>query len=303
MKLLLIFVMTIVIPSYCCAWNGNGHSTSGAIAYYYLKANNPATISKIRAILLNHPWYNKPSWTSKFSGLTGEQKDVALFMLASTFPDDARDDPDYGGPIRATWHYIDYPFVPAGETVTGESPKSPNAEEKINELLSIVGTESDLTQQAVDLCWIFHLIEDVHQPLHTVSMFTSTFPQGDRGGNEVYISFGSHQAVVLHSYWDALIKGTFSTIPTNAQRLLAQPSYSIANLTELQNNLSIHDWISKESFVLAEKQVYQNGQIRGTKNSPTAVSSSYANSSGKEAERRIVLAGIRVAQKLTEILP
>jgi hypothetical protein len=63
----------------------------GAIAYYYLKEHKPEIITKVVKTLEQHPWYNT-EWKEKLDGLTGEDRDVTPFMLASTFPDDARKD-------------------------------------------------------------------------------------------------------------------------------------------------------------------------------------------------------------------
>jgi hypothetical protein len=80
-----------------------GHATGGAPTYYILKKNNPARVNKISATLTLHPWYNT-KWHDKIAGLSPQQKEVSLFMLASTSPDDARRT-HYE---RPTWYYTDY---------------------------------------------------------------------------------------------------------------------------------------------------------------------------------------------------
>ena len=301
LKYSLIFML---MPLFSFAWNGIGHSTGGAIAYYYLKSHYPQVISKVINILKGHPWYNDPKhWAGKLSGLSGEEKNVMLFMLASTFPDDARGIPSMGGGEKSKWHYIDYPFVPAGSNGTGHAPEDPNALGKLNELLVSVTTEADPGQKAQDLCWIFHLIEDLHQPLHTASMFDNNHPDGDRGGNSTYIIFrNAKNAIKLHSYWDGLIKGSLTTVPENAQRLLSEPMYQDAQLTELRTHTTVSDWVMKESFPLAKTEAYGNGKINDTSDAPTEIDDSYGNAASKTAERRVVLAGVRIAQKLVQIL-
>jgi hypothetical protein len=284
------------------AWNGSGHMTGGASAYYYLKENNPQVLKEVLKTLRKHPWYTDPRWTDKLAGLTQEQKDVALFMLASTYPDDARNIPELGGGEMKKWHYIDYPFVPIGETVQGDRPQIPNAEEKLNSLITNLRGEVESSQKAIDLCWLFHLTEDIHQPLHTSSLSTSAHPLGDKGGNDTYILLSAEtQPVKLHSYWDGLVKGTFSNIPGKAEDLLQMNKYKEANLPELVANISIEDWIKKESLTLAIEKVYGNGRINGTKEEPTLVQQSYIKDSKDIAERRVVLSGIRLGKKLAEI--
>ena len=55
-------------------------------------------------------------------------------------------------------------------------------------------------------CWLFHLVGDVHQPLHTVSLFKTKYPDGDRGGNLVFVRAKRSGAILdLHQLWDGLL--------------------------------------------------------------------------------------------------
>ncbi len=296
------FVMTLLLcPLFCLAWNGVGHSAGGAIAYYYLKQHNPAVMTKVIEALKSHPWYNdQKHWAAKLDGLSGDEKKVTMFMLASTFPDEARSDKDLGGGEKPKWHFVDYPFVPNGNTTTGNQPESPNAREKITEIIASAKSENDPAQLALDICWIFHLIEDIHQPLHTSCLYTDDHLEGDRGGNNTYFLLPNNDKPwKLHSYWDGLIKS--KNIPATAQALLAKPIYKESKLTELTTNTTVEDWILKESFPMAKEVAYDNGNVIGTEDSPTEVDASYDAKAKKAGERRIVLAGIRVAWKLSEI--
>jgi S1/P1 Nuclease len=46
---------------------------------------------------------------------------------------------------------------------------------------------NDGERKAIALAWLFHLVGDIHQPLHTAQLFTTEYPQGDRGGNEICV--------------------------------------------------------------------------------------------------------------------
>lgn len=300
MKALKIVLITIMLPLCSYAWNNTGHSMGGAIAYYFLKEHNPATLEKVVEALKKHPWYTlhgATGWADKLAGLNGEQKKVMLFMLASTFPDDARSTP-YNHP---NWHYINYAFVPAGQKVMPKQPKKPNAQVQLDSLLSTLPAAGEGIKKAIGLCWLFHLVEDVHQPLHCVSLFTSGLREGDKGGNDTYIRFNTGKAVKLHAYWDRLIKGSVTKVPAKAQALLHNPAYK--KLPELTTGLRPADWIYKESYAIAKTDVYLDGAIRGTKNAPAKVSSTYAVNSAGIAEKRIVLAGIRLALQLETLFP
>ena len=299
----ILFIASLICSISANAWGPDGHMTGGAIAYYYLKAHNPEVLPKVLATLQNHPWRDS-TWAKRIVGLTPEQTNVALFMLASTFPDDARDFPDLGGGKKPLWHYIDYPFVPKGQNGVAVPPSSPNAQERLIALVGGYKAEAEGNQKAQDLCWIFHLIEDVHQPLHTASMFDNALPQkGDRGGNDRYVDPSDGTGVKkLHSYWDDLIVGSFATIPDKAQALLSNPKYAEDKLTELKSHPdNMVDWIKTESFQLAVKNAYQNGDINGLEANPTVLTATYITNANTVAERRIVLAGIRLAKKLATL--
>ena len=49
---------------------------------------------------------------------------------------------------------------------------------------SVVRNGNDAERKAIALAWLFHLVGDVHQPLHTAQLFTIDYPNGDRGGRK-----------------------------------------------------------------------------------------------------------------------
>jgi S1/P1 Nuclease len=49
---------------------------------------------------------------------------------------------------------------------------------------SMVKNDNDPQRKAIALAWLFHLVGDIHQPLHTAQLFTADYPQDDRDGNE-----------------------------------------------------------------------------------------------------------------------
>ena len=61
------------------------------------------------------------------------------------------------------------------------------------------------------LSYLIHLIADEHQPMHCESFYTAAMPNGDRGGNDVYVKpagrlpSGTPQGVRLHGLWDSLL--------------------------------------------------------------------------------------------------
>src|SRR5947208_1525758 len=121
--------------------------------------------------------------------------------------------------------------------------------------------------KAVALCWIFHLIGDVHQPLHTVALFTTAFPppEGDRGGTRFSLRAREGASTIsLHTFWDDLILRSerFQSVRHTATALRLQPDHARAQLSELRET-RFEQWATQESFTLAKDHAYRNGQLRG----------------------------------------
>jgi hypothetical protein len=73
--------------------------------------------------------------------------------------------------------------VPADSTPDRLAPpaSSPNILTALtdNEKVAKTGADAD---KAVAVCWLMHLVGDIHQPLHAVSYYDDDHPKGDRGG-------------------------------------------------------------------------------------------------------------------------
>src|SRR5205823_1829495 len=141
------------------AWNKAGHMASGAIAFDVLKVESPQTLAAVVALLKRHPQF-ATRWEEKFAGLSEEDQGKHLFMLAARWPDDIRGNKKYDHPF---WHFINYPFKPAGQpdSVKPLPPKEENIMQafRLNLKRLRQGPRED---QAVALCWLFHLVGDVH---------------------------------------------------------------------------------------------------------------------------------------------
>jgi hypothetical protein len=112
------------------------------------------------------------------------------------------------------------------------------------------------------IAWLFHLIGDVHQPLHTAQFFTREFPDGDRGGNEICVLVAADRTPLnLHALWDGLV-----TSSNNVSRLRLigrglRSQFSNIEPTKLFNS-DPRTW-AKESYAAADV-AYQKGVVRGT---------------------------------------
>ncbi|HMP02144.1 MAG TPA: S1/P1 nuclease [Gemmatales bacterium] len=291
------------------AWNKAGHMVSGAIAYHVLKADHPETVANVVALLGQHPDYDR-HWRGRLeaSYVESEERDLYLFMLAARWADDARDDARHypAGENRDRWHYVNLPVrVPARFPAT--PPDS-------NNIMRAFATNSARVRElaaspadrAVALTWIFHLVGDVHQPLHVASLFSARFPSGDRGGNRFYIRVREDRAAInLHQFWDDLIIGTdrFQNTRNLAIELRLRPDFQRPKLTELAET-SFDLWASRESFALAVNEAYRDGTLVGgtSRSDAPVLPEDYPSRAKSAAERRIILAGYRLAAVLHELM-
>ena len=111
----------------------------------------------------------------------GANVDEWVFMRAAFWPDWIRNHhaDEFNKP---TWHYITQYFIPPYSKVKALPGETPNVVTRIGESIDSLKTGS-ATDKATALCWLMHLVGDIHQPLHCCSLPSETFAQGDKGGN------------------------------------------------------------------------------------------------------------------------
>jgi hypothetical protein len=281
---------------------------TGAIAYQVLKQDDEETIARVIALLKKHPDF--PRWDKMMEKLKDEDRDLFLFMQAARWADDARDNRVFYPPDLQfdKLHYINLPFLPKEQPdgVKNAPPDDNNILRGFLDKRSVVTGNGKDDDRAVALCWVFHLVGDVHQPLHTTSLFTAQFPTGDRGGTRFYIlAKEGSEPIHLHKYWDDLIIGSagFQDVRNKATALRLRKEFAKEKLTELAV-ADFQQWAVKESFPLAKEAVYRDGKLEGspTKAEAPTLPADYAKTVQPIAERRAVLAGYRLAAVLRKAL-
>jgi S1/P1 Nuclease len=153
---------------------------SGAIAYQILQQENPQTIAKVTAVLEKHPWYAN-QWQARLQDDPVNDRDQVLFMQAARWADDIRTRDKALN--RPPWHYVNLPFKPEGQpdSVQIREPESVNILTAMAENESVVKNQNDAERKAIALAWLFHLVGDIHQPLHTAQLFTVEYPPRRQG--------------------------------------------------------------------------------------------------------------------------
>jgi len=284
------------------AWSKPGHMVSAAIAYADLKEQHPEVLAKVIEVLKQHPQFES-KWAPKLEQVPAEDRDLYLFMLAARWSDDVRKKyPEYDKPA---WHYVNIPFRPGG---TGSSiPEGETIVRAFSDNRSAVKSAADVKDRAVALCWMFHLIGDIHQPLHTVKLVTDQFPEpeGDRGGTRFYIRVtSSGKTMSLHGLWDGLVIGSdkFQAVRNEANELRNRPGFKREDFAEQLAVKLFNDW-AVATYNVAIEQAYRRGTLKGSsdKNDGVVLPSDYTDKAKAVAERQIVLSGYRLSDAMVEV--
>ena len=165
----LFLTVALLIPLRSLAWAAEGHRICGQIAANYL---TPKAKQAIKAILGNES-----------------------LALAGTWADDNKNNPNYH--YLQVWHYIDidkaftYPQLVAYLNHDNRTDAYTRLDFLIYKLKQNQLTSFD---RRLLLHLLIHLVEDVHQPLHTGHTY-------DRGGNNIKVRWFNKPAN-LHSVWD-----------------------------------------------------------------------------------------------------
>jgi len=274
--------------------------TSAAIAYADLKERNPGVLAKVVQVLRKHPHFES-KWHEKLSQVPQDDRDLCLFMLAARWPDDIRKKyPEYD---RPAWHSVKIPYRPGKERE--RIPDGDSIIRAFSKNRSIVkSTAVDEKARAVAVCWMFHLIGDVHQPLHTIKLVTNQFPEpkGDRGGSGFYVRMTpSGSTTSLHRLWDGLVLGSdeFQTVRDKATSLRKKPGLKRHRLGEQLAVKSFRDWVLG-SYTIAVEQAYRKGTLRGStmKDDGAVLPGDYIDEARKVSERQMVLSGYRISDTM-----
>ncbi|HEY6387144.1 MAG TPA: S1/P1 nuclease [Candidatus Acidoferrum sp.] len=303
----------LVIGHPAWGWNATGHRIAAAITYDHLSPNAKA---RVDALLAMHPDYaallarDAPSDPPPDSPYDKQRRARAAFLAASVWPDTIRIDkrfyddtqenalptpllPGFPSMARHTnWHYIDI-AISREDGSPLQPTKSPNSLTELRRILkSLRASGSD---SVYDLPWLIHIEEDVHQPLHCVSRFVKSQPEGDGGGNKVYVRPGR----TLHAAWDGAA-GSDST-DAYVNRMASELAAEFASKHNSRVSKDPKKWI-EEGVELAKHEVYTFGVETGSPQHPVVLTEQYETNMRHVARERLALAGFRLAAVLNEKL-
>jgi len=316
-RLLQISVLLIALlfgaPGVAWAWFDAGHMLIAEIAYRKLQ-ESPESWKQIVELLKAHPRLADLKQGMP-EGLAENEQWHFIFLKAATWPDMVRAKPTMDADAKkisqqyhhGPHHYINYPLNT--EEVKGAEPEEkwkPGTDpQNIVQALEMNAqglrdAKKSAEDRAVCLAWILHLVGDVHQPLHTIALFSKAFPEGDRGGNLFQLKIEKGEKLGnLHLFWDSLLgeddRANLKSIVESADALLKQ--FPPETLKDELGQSGYAAW-AKAGFELAKKVAYLDGKLAPHQ----ALSDDYKKAAHDAANRQAALAGYRLANTLIEAL-
>lgn len=245
-------------------WNNLGHRLVAQIACNHLSAQTKRVYNKYNHAIDKRTLVNAAPWLDSIRN-----------------PDDL------------AMHYVDIPF--SIDYTPLQNPQINNAVSAIDNAVKVLKNKySSLYDKGFALRVLLHVVGDVHQPMHAVSLYSRRFPNGDKGGNLLRFKKNSI-ADNLHSWWDrggGLLKAKYKY--TNAQlkrRARAIERRYPCNIGAME--LKPQAW-ANESHHIAVKQAYEVYWSQKP-------SKPYQHMTRTVSEERIALAGCRLAALLDKL--
>ena len=309
------------------AWDSTGHRLSAAVMLEFVSEE---VARELLTILGAHPRYQQ-DFLDEIPRFIDQRDQQALHQWllgqAAFWPDIAR-----GLPMaerkrynRPWWHYIDGAWVrgaarqqgnlyldtPDPGLTEGEAAATITDETDVSNVITAMDynvrvlTDPDvgLAEQAIALCWVLHLAADIHQPLHSGSLFSPrVFASGDRGGNGIPVK-GSRN---LHALWDRALAegGVVNELPL----VLAAQTPGLS-----PDQAASPDWTRwlHESRQLLPTVVYSDAIIAAIRQAERndgeipyqTLDAAYVARMREVARQRLGLAGLRLADFFTRRLP
>jgi hypothetical protein len=296
-------------------WDAVGHRAMAAIAYDRLR---PATRARVDAILRAHPDIANLGEGLDLSTPAGIRE---VFLRASVWPDRIRGDarfyretdanarptpllPGYPSMARHDgWHYLTRSFSTDGTpTITLSEP---NVATIFPSLAESLGDNSVATSiRAYNLSWIIHVAGDLHQPLHGTSRSAASHPDGDAGGNGVWVQLrgSDRDSINLHAVWDGWVgrparNAPIDDVAASLARDLPMAAGARDDALHIPRGAAlaatVRGW-ADESATLARYFAYDLPARSGA--TPPELSDDYVARSTRIARQRLALSAYRLAE-------
>lgn len=245
---IVLALLFITASEKAVAWGKTGHELVGKIAYHFL---DDSTRQLVQSYLGN-----------------------LSFEEAANWMDDSRSNTYYN--YMRTWHYLD---MDKGLKYTPSSER--NILTVLHSAIVELRQHNTIKRKDVkrDLLLIFHLVGDLHQPLHCGYSI-------DKGGNTIQIN-SSFVSGNLHSVWDTQIL-EYKNINMDSCLALYNTwdSSTVANLVKIDEL----KWMYQSRSLLDTVYSFQDNYL----------DKSYIDNNAMVIKKQLLIAGIRLAAVIKE---
>ena len=294
---LLAAALALTLHAPAQAWTRPGHMVTAAIAYDELAARDPEALKRLLALAAQHP--DRGPFEVAVGRAMGDDRARRLFMELARWPDDVRG----GAHDHPTWHHALRPVIdPRSPPPKAPAAGSAGAADEAFALNVKVAADPNApaSDRAMAISWVFHIAGDIHQPLHTAQLFSRRFPSGDRGGGLQHVlDPKTGEPISLHWFWDDSVNrdGEPDKALARARDLTRRhPRSSFPELGGAPAEASGFAAWRDESYRLAAPLTYRADLVSGDSAAKApALASGYVADATAEAERRLTLAGYRLA--------
>jgi hypothetical protein len=297
-KHLILLTIVLLMTKTGSAWWDPGHMVVAMIAYLNLTESAREEVDRLTKILEQ------------------DYAQVNHFMVTGPWPDDLKEDE-----VRTYdhWHYTNLPYNPY------QLPLPPlpeiNAVWAIRQMQAVLSSQRAAdVEKARHLAFLVHIVGDLHQPLHSTTMYSPQQPEGNLGGNQFRLSGKWNN---LHALWDdacgltseygdirpygqtkePLNPAQIQRIESLAATIMEQhPKSSLPILRELDPDawaLESHD-LAVEHAYRALIGMNDDGSPRYLQPNDTPPDD-YLQRGQEVAKKRLALAGYRLAEILNQL--
>ena len=252
-------VAAIVLSAFASsaqAWDHPGHMTTAAIAYIEVEREFPELMDKIGLLFLVHP-EAAPFWVAA-GAAKGKEATRRKFIECARFADDIK----FTASDEPNWHTARWPIVaqdaPPHAVAAAEARQGKPAGQAIEALVlnyaTVANPETSPRDRARALCWVFHIMGDLHQPMHVSDLFSADFPAGNAAGAMSYVKDPvSAKPIPFHMLWDQNILRSPKLEDVDGYAADLMKKHPRSSLPQLKEN----PFNGQESFFKWARESYQ----------------------------------------------
>lgn len=247
LRLGVLFILVLFYSKDSYAWGAKGHNLVAEIAFTYLDDDTKKNVLRY------------------LDGMTIQE--------ASVWMDQQRNDKslDYMKP----YHYVNFE---KGESVVDNNGN--NIISVLAKTINEIKNHKNLSKEEVKLklLIIFHLVGDIHQPMHVGYGV-------DKGGNTVQLNFND-KGTNLHSFYDS---GIIKYKNISLEDCLDRANFSDRKLMKYKK-IDVVEWATESRSFLPAIYNFDSAKVNDR----------YVNKHAKIIKKQLNLAGIRLASVLQE---